>query len=114
MKNVTFKFNVATAYGVTLPTPVAVQGEFEELESYSEISAKELPDNDDILNYVNAKRKASARASATNDALQKAGIAKPNLKDSEDLQVATMAKVFIARGDSEDVAKSKARAALGL
>lgn len=114
MKTETFKFNVETAYGNKLPTPVPVSGSFDAFEKYEEIPAKELPDNDEILKYVNAKSKAAARAKATNEALQAAGIEKPTLKDSEELQIATMAKVFSARGDSEEVARQKAKAALGL
>lgn len=113
MKTETFKFNVETAYGQTLNPAVPVEGEFEKLDSYSEIPAKELPDNDDILKYVNASRKAAARAKATTEALQKAGIEKPTAKDNS-VAIKEMAKIFKLRGDSDEVAEQKAKAALGL
>lgn len=113
MKTTSFSFNVETAYGQTLKPAVPVSGEFEELESYEEIPAKELPDNDDVLKYVNAARKASARAKATAEALQKAGIEKPTAKDNS-VAIKEMAKIFKLRGDSDEVAESKAKAALGL
>lgn len=113
MKTTQFSFQVTTAYGNPLPKPISVSGSFEELESYQEIPAKEIPDNDEVLKYVNNKRKAAARASETNDALTKAGIERPTAKD-DNVAVREMAKVFKARGDSEEVATQKARAALGL
>ena len=115
MTTETFKFNVGTAYGQTLPNPVPVSGSYEAYESYDELAKnpKDLPDNDEILNFVNAKRKAAARASATTSALQGAGYKKPTLED-ENVQIQTMARVFKARGDSQEVAEQKARATLGL
>ena len=79
MKTETFKGEVGSAYGETLPSPVAFSGSFEAFESYSEVqSANELPTNDEIVAFVNAKRKANARAKATTAALEAAGISKPD------------------------------------
>lgn len=113
MKTETFKFNVETAYGQTLSPAIPVSGSYEELENYEEIPAKEMPDRDDILKVVNAKRKAASRAKATTEALQAAGIEKPTAKDNS-VAIREMAKIFKLRGDSDEVAEQKARAALGL
>jgi hypothetical protein len=113
MKTEKFNFNVETAYGQTLSPAIPVSGEFEAYEKYEEIPAKELPDNDDVLKFVNAKNKAAARAKATNEALQKAGIEKPTAKDNS-VAIKEMMKIFKLRGDSDEVAESKAKAALGL
>lgn len=92
MKTETFKGTVESAYGKVLPSPVSFSGSFEAFETFAEIqAAKEEPSNDDIVGIVNAKRKASARAAATTEALQAAGIAKPDV-NSPDVIRANMVK----------------------
>lgn len=92
MKPEKFNGTVESAYGKVLPTAVKFSGEFEAFESFQEIvAAKEEPSNDDIVNIVNAKRKAAARATATMEALQAAGIAKPD-PNSPDVIRANMVK----------------------
>ena len=115
MQTVTFKGNVETAYGQTLPKPVSFEGIYEAFEAYDEVvKANEIPSNDDVVKIVNAQRKANARAKGTADALSKAGFEKPSLADSPDLRLAEMTKIFVAAGNSEDVARQKAKAALGM
>lgn len=105
MKTETFKGTVESAYGKVLPSPVSFSGSFEAFESFAEVqAAKEEPSNEDIVGIVNAKRKAAARASATNDALQAAGIAKPD-PNSPDVIRANMVKSLMKLHNiSEDVA----------
>lgn len=81
MKTETFSGTVESAYGKVLPTPVKFSGSFEAVEKVDEIPDDEKLGPADILQVVNAKRKASARAAATNEALQAAGIAKPDPND---------------------------------
>lgn len=95
MKTETFKGTVESAYGKVLPSPVSFSGSFEAFETFAEIvTAKEEPSNDDIVGIVNAKRKASARAAATTEALQAAGIAKPDV-NSPDVIRANMVKMYM-------------------
>lgn len=92
MKTETFKGEVSQAYGKVLPTPVTFEGSFDAFETYNEVvTAKEEPSNEDVVNIVNAKRKASARAAATVAALEAAGIAKPD-PNSPDVIKASMVK----------------------
>lgn len=79
MKSETFKGSVESAYGQQLPKAVEFSGSYEAFENYDEIkAANELPSNDEIVTIVNAKRKAAARAKATTEALQAAGVEKPD------------------------------------
>jgi hypothetical protein len=87
MKTETFKGEVASAYGETLPKAIAFSGTFEAFENYDEVvKANEIPSNDDVVGFVNAKRKANARAKATTAALEAAGISKPDPNSPEVLK----------------------------
>lgn len=82
MKPETFKGTVESAYGSQLPTPVSFNGSFEAFESYAELqTANELPSNDEVLSFVNAKRKNNARQKSMTEALEAAGISKPDPND---------------------------------
>lgn len=87
MKAETFKGEVASAYGEVLPKAIPFSGSFDAFESYDEVkSANELPSNDEVLGFVNAKRKANARSKATIAALEAAGISKPDPNSPEVLK----------------------------
>ncbi len=81
MRTTAFKGSVESAYGKVLPSPVDFSGSYEAVEKIEEIPDDEKLGPADILDVVNAKRKASARAKATTEALQNAGIEKPNPND---------------------------------
>lgn len=83
MKSESFKGTVESAYGKQLPSAVSFSGSYEKLEKGDEIPSDEKLNEQDILDVINAKRKASARAKATNEALQAAGIEKPDPKSPE-------------------------------
>lgn len=110
------------AYGKALPSPIKYSASYEKLLSYDAIPAKELPDHDDILDVVNNARKANARQKAMQAALDAAGIVKPTLETSVDLQVSNIVKSLLAAKNadgsskylSKDVAEATARAILGL
>jgi hypothetical protein len=106
MKTEKFSGTVESAYGKVLPSPVKFDGTFEAFETYDEVkTANEIPSNEDIVNIVNAKRKAAARASATTEALQAAGIEKPDPNSAEVIS-ATMVKLLMKQHKvSEEVAK---------
>lgn len=82
MKPEKFKGEVASAYGNQLPTAVKFEGEYQAFENYDELkTANELPSNDEVLQFVNAKRKNNARQKSMTDALEAAGISKPDPND---------------------------------
>lgn len=115
MTTETFKGTIENAYGQPLDKAIAFSGDFEKLEKGDEIPAKENPDAEEILNYVNSKRKANARQKAMQTVLDAAGIEKPTLENNVDLQVRTMVKSLVASGKySEEQATTFARTALGL
>lgn len=115
MKTETLKGTMENAYGQPLPTIIAYKGEFESFTSLDEIPANEKPGDEDILAFVNNKRKANARQKFMNEALQAAGIQKPTLEDNPDLQVSTMVKALVASGKyDKDAAEKIARQTLGL
>jgi len=111
-KTTTFKGVIENAYGAQLPTPIKYEGEFEELVKGDEIPAKEAPDADELLAYVNNKRKANARQKSMQAALTASGIEKPTLEDPK-VQFSQMVKILVTAGKSEDVAKQMANASLG-
>ena len=87
MKTETFKGEVSSAYGETLPKAIAFQGSYDAFESYDEVQkANELPSNDEVVSFINAKRKANARAKVTVAALEAAGISKPDPNSPEVLK----------------------------
>lgn len=112
-----FTGKIETFEGRTIPV-LTYTAEFVKLEKGDTIPADEMPSADDIRDIVNNARKAAARTKAVNAALEAAGYtrktANERLAESEDLQVATVAKVYIARGMSEADAIKQARATLGL
>lgn len=75
MKTVEFAGKINTFQGQTIP-PVDFNGKFEAFETFDEVkAANEVPTNDEIVNIVNAKRKASEVTSTRNAALEAAGFA---------------------------------------
>ena len=109
----TFKGTIESAYGETLATALNFEGEFDAFETIDEVkTANDFPSNDEILKFVNDKRKASKRQAAMTATLEAAGIAKPTLENPK-VQYAQMVKVLIANGKTEAKAKEIASAALG-
>ena len=104
---------VETAYGNTLAEPITFSYEYEELQKGDTIPADEMPDSDDLRSFVNQKRNAAARSKAQNDALQNAGIEKPNQENPE-FRLATVVKMLKANGLSAEAAEQQARAVLGM
>lgn len=70
MKTETFSGTIENAYGNKLPESVPFSGSFEAYDNPSEVkNAGDWPSESDIVEMVNTKRKATARASATVKAL---------------------------------------------
>lgn len=122
MKKETFGFTIETAHGKPLKEygikdaegkvieSVSATAGYDKYENYEEIPAKELPDNKEILNFVNARNKASARAAENTKALDNLGIKKPTLESSPELRFNTMVKILVAGGLDESAAKQQAAA----
>ena len=105
MKTETFKGTVESAYGKTLPSPVSFSGQFEAVEKTEEIPQSEQLGPADIIQVVNAKRKAAARAKATTEALQAAGIEKPDTSSPEYVTESIIKGLMKLHGLSEDEAR---------
>lgn len=113
MKTEKFSGTMESAYGQPLQKPIKFDGAFEAFDSLDEVkTANEYPSNDELVTFVNNKRKANARQKAMNAALTAAGIEKPTLEDPK-VQYQQMVKVLLAAGKSEDDARQAANALLG-
>ena len=107
MKTETFSGTTSTAYGEPLDKPLPVVGTYEAFENKAEIiAANEMPSDDELVAFVNNKRKANARAKATQVALDKAGIAKPDPNSPEVLRKTAIATLVKLYGMDEAVAAS--------
>ena len=114
METIKFSGVMENAYGQKLPKPLAFEGQYDAYTSFDEIPEKELPDNDDVLAFVNNQLKANARQKAMNAVLTENKIEKPTLKDSPELQISTMAKVLLASGKyTQEQAEAIAKQTLG-
>ena len=114
MKTETFSGTIENAYGKTLATPVKFDGSFDAFENYTELqNQNELPSHDDVVKFVNDKRKANARQKAMAAALEAAGIEKPTLETDVQLQLKTMYKTLRAAKKDHATAKSTAETLIG-
>lgn len=113
MKAEKFSGSVSSAYGEELASPVKFSGEFQAYENAGEVrTANDWPSDEDVVTYVNAKRKAAARAKSTTDALELAGISKPDPNDPVQRRKRMIAD-FVAMGVPNDVATQQVDAIIG-
>ena len=93
---------------------IAFKGKYEHILSFDAIPVKERLSDADILKVVNDARKANARQKAMQEALDAAGVVKPTLENSPNLQLSNMVKSLVASGKyTEERAIEFAKAALG-
>ena len=122
MQTEKFEGTIEQAYGKAVSPAVNFEGDYTKYENIDEIrTANDFPSNDDVVNFVNAKRKANARQKAMQAALDAAGYEKPTLENDEDLQVKTIVKALLARKNADgtpvhtqDSAEKAAKATLGI
>jgi hypothetical protein len=115
MKTESFKGTIESAYGQTLPQAIKFAGEFDAYETLDEVPEKDKLSDSDILKVINDSRKANARQKSMNEALNAAGIEKPTLENSVDLQVKNMVKSLVASGKyNTETATSFAKQVLGV
>jgi hypothetical protein len=72
------------------------------------------PSDKDILNFVNAQRKANARAAAINKELENAGVVKPTLENDDQMVLRTIYKGLIAAKKSHEEARAIASQSTGI
>jgi DNA helicase IV len=124
MHTATFKGTVASAFGEKLKEPFKIKGEFEAfgspenpdkfteaeyLAAYEEIAAAgKLPSKAEIVDVVNNKLLANARATEIADQLKARGIEKPVVNATEQGKIVAaknMLRDLLATGRSEADAK---------
>jgi len=114
MKTEQFTGTMENAYSKPLQTPIDFAGEYEAFEKYAEIPANELPKEQEIVDFLNNKRKANARQKAMQIALDAAGIVRPTLENDEQLRLKKMYDIFIANKQTHEEARALAASSLGL
>lgn len=112
MKKVQFKGTIETAYGEKLAEPLEYQAEFDKLESMSEATDKDTLTEEEILDVINNRRKATARQTGMQAALKAAGVEAP-AKDSAKVLTRNFMRTLTLAGRTEEEARSIARNALG-
>lgn len=84
MKKETFSGKVEQAYGEKLPKAIHFSGEYDKIEkgdlNVIKVSKEWLSD-EDIIDVLNAKRLAAAKAKVSTEALNDAGYFKPDAED---------------------------------
>ena len=104
---------IESAYGSKLAKPVNYTGEFQAYETHAEIvTANDLPSHDEVVSFRNQQRRAAARQRLMQDALDKAGIAKPTLENSPEMRYKSIYDALVAAGKSATEAEAIAKAAL--
>jgi hypothetical protein len=116
MKTEKFEGKIENAYGKPVSPALPYNASFDAFETIEEVrTANELPKDSEIVDFINAKRKANARQKGMQVALDAAGIIKPTLENDEQLRLKEMVKVLLADGKkSEAEAKSIASTVLGI
>lgn len=83
--------------------------------AYAEMKEKnEIPSLKEIVQLGNNKRKAAARQKAMLAVVNAAELVQPTLENDSQLRLKKMYDIFIANGDSHEVARESAAAALRL
>lgn len=83
MKTETFEGSVSSAYGEKLPKPIKFNGSFEAFETYEELlKANAVPSNEDVVDFVNTRRKNNERQRVMTLELEKNGHTKPDPNDA--------------------------------
>lgn len=127
MKTEKFEGICKNAYGAPLKTPVKFSGSYEayqyppaakhtslvlpKLEGLEELANDDVPTVADLYDMVNAKNKANERQKAMTEALDAAGIQKPDPNSPEQIRKDLIAG-FVRGGVSEEIATRQVDALL--
>ncbi len=113
MKTEKLTGTIESAYGKKLDKPVNYEGTFEAYENVGEVrSANDMPSDDEVVSFRNTQKRNNTRQRLMQEALDKAGIVKPTLENSEELRYKNIYDALIAAGKSVTEAESIAKAAL--
>jgi len=77
-------------------------------------AANDYPSDADVVDFLNAARKAAATTAARTAALEAAGIVKPTRDNDPQVRLKEMAALFKSNGMTMDAARSAASTALGI
>lgn len=111
-KTVPFSGTIETAYGKKLDTPLTFDTSSVEYSTdaagAAELRADNMwPTDVDIVEFVNARAKATARQKATTETIKAAGIVKDTAENSAEVRLATMVKMI--RLDDPSLTEAEAR-----
>jgi hypothetical protein len=115
MKTEAFDGVIENFYGKPLPTALTYATSYDKFENADEVrAANSWPKDSDVVDFVNARAKATARQKAMQAAVDAAGIIKPTLENDDQMKLREMARILVAAGKSEQEARDIASATLGL
>jgi hypothetical protein len=94
------------AQGNPLPAVVPYEAEFDEFENIEDVKAAgEMPNEQDMVDTANEKRKAAARAKKIAETLTALGIVKPNLENDPQERLRKMVEVLVKNGEEPAAAR---------
>lgn len=112
---VTEKATVRKLYGQALDKEYVIDVTYSQLAENSAIPADSQLTHAEVIGILNARRKAAARANATNELAETLGVKKPSTSlDSDEKRIAAMVKVFRSMGNDDATSTALAKAALGI
>jgi hypothetical protein len=116
MKTEKFEGKIENAYGKPLASALSYEASYDAFDGIDELrAANEFPKDSEIVDFVNAKRKANARQKAMTATLDAAGIVKPTLENDDQFKLREMVKVLTAGGKkTEAEARQIASTVLGI
>lgn len=116
MENKTGTATAKTAYGKTLDSAITYDYKYSVYADIAEVkAANDLLTDDEIVKVRNTERQANARQKALTAALDAAGIVKPTLENSEQLQLQTVFKALMAsKRYTEEAARALASQTIGV
>ena len=102
-------------YGKPLTEKLAYDAESVKYATPDEVrQANAWPKDSEIVDFVNARAKATARQNAMQAAVNAAGIVKPTLENDDQMKLKGMVKILVAAGKTEAEAKDIASNTLGI
>lgn len=114
METEKFSGETESAWGVPIPKLV-YNAEVEKFSNINEVrAANEYPKDTEVVDFVNAKRKANARQKAMVQAWIDAGYQKPTLANSPAKRFYDMVEILESAGKSNAEARAVAGATLNL
>lgn len=109
-----FTGTIENFYGKPVSPALTYEATVEKFDTIDEVKAQnEYPKDSEIVDFINAKRKANARQKAMQVSADAAGLVKPTLENDGQLRLKSMFKILIASGKTEAEAKELAATVTG-